>query len=821
MSKCGVTLSNVVDSYGNTVSQYNGTVIPTSIGTNSFTFSVTVSPVNTATAVTGTSMQVGGPGLLPVSLSLVDDAGSNPPTATVTGTTTTATGFAAGDSISIIDAPGVKNPVNESAYKGTFTVSSVPSTTSFTYQIATTPPNPSALTGASMTATRTTGFSTGDMDALINWVRGEDNKGDEPSLCPGAVASTSASAIPGANYSNCPNPVVTVRPSVHGDVLHSRPTVLNYGSYTVTITSTSDSNGVRTATASSADVANMSSAGATPVVTFANLQMCPVTVASSTTFTYSATNCGDAGAQTANVGSKVVVFYGDNDGVFHAVNGNQTSSEFGVGPGQELWGFIPKEEFYLKLARQRNNSPSLDLPSTPPGIIPQPQGKDYFVDGAPGTYQVIDGNGNTERAVLYLSMRRGGNFIYAIDVTDPTNPTVLWKVDNTSPGMSELGQTWSQPKVAWVRGYSTSLDPLTGQPVPVVFFGGGYDVNEDNEPEVAADTTGRAIFALDALTGAVIWKAQTSGGGASSCGTGTTCLVGGMDYAIPADLTLLDRNSDGFIDRLYAADLGGNIWRVDLEPGCNGSYPCTTDAPSNWNVTRLAALGCNTGPCSNPASPTQRKFFYPPEVIQQTSTDNYDAVIDGTGDREHPLQVSSTSQSANALFLIKDYATGDSATTNPVVPPPNFITMGGLRDATTTPWDGTWNGYYITLGLGEKVVNAPLAVAGYVYLSTNTPPAPDANSCISALGTAKGYQLSPFTGTYQTVVFDGGGLPPSPVAGIVDIIVGHEVKQVPFIIGAANPNCTGPDCSSALGGQKPIINVPTTRHRNYWYIKGK
>jgi hypothetical protein len=41
---------------------------------------------------------------------------------------------------------------------------------------------------------------------------------------------------------------------------------------------------------------------------------------------------------------------------------------------------------------------------------------------------------------------------------------------------------------------------------------------------------------------------------------------------------------------------------------------------------------------------------------------------------------------------------------------------------------------------------------------------------------------------------------------------------VPFIIGGGgDPDCTGVDCSSAFGGGKPTINVPTSRTRTYWY----
>jgi type IV pilus assembly protein PilY1 len=788
-----VTISGVTDSSGASIPQYNGAFTITGVSGNSFTFTTSLSPTTPATIASGSSS-------ITVSLPTVVRAITS---LTRVGSTATATvpvhGFANGLAISIGGTPGT----NENAYVGTFTISNV-TTDTFDYTVVTTPATPATgVSGTTMTATRSTGFQASDMANLINWMRGVDNYGDEASLCPPGVTAGTA---------NCPSPAITVRPSVHGDVLHSRPTVINYGSYSLAITGTSDSGTTRTATASAADVTALVASGATRVVTFANGQACPVTVDSATTFTYPSLNCGAAGPQTASYGSKVMLFYGDNTGIFHAANGNQTVKFGNINPGDEMWGFIPKE-FFLKLNRLRTNSPQLNLPSTPAGILPKPQPKDYFVDGTTGLYQVIDGTGNTTRAIIYLSMRRGGRFIYAIDVTTPEVPVLLWRIDNTSPGMSELGQTWSQPKVAKVQGYCGGSPCSASNPQsPVLIFGAGYDANEDNEPPTT-ETTGRGIFVLDALTGALIWSA-TESAGPTSCTAGPPahCAVSGMNYSIPADITLVDRDYDGFIDRMYAADVGGNIWRVDLEPQNNAT-------PDFWRVHQLAALGCFSGPCPIPTSTTQRKFFYPPELIPATATHPYDAVIDGSGDREHPLYVSTSTQRNNRVFLLKDTYTGNDASgmTTP-------ITMTGtlpLFDATTTPWDGSLNGYYITLDAGEKVVNAPLVAAGYVYFGTNQPAPPSPTTCNLNLGIAKGYQLSPFSGLHRNIIYDGGGLPPSPVAGIVDIVVNGMVQHVPFLIGGGNPSCVGPDCKSALGGQKPPINVSTKRTRTYWYLEGQ
>lgn len=772
-----VNISGVVDGSGNAIAGYNGNFAMTGfdVPTNnrSFTFTVATTPATPATPASITAS-------IPSAVKAITSLTRSGSTVTVVAS---GHGYANLSSVSIGGISGT----NESGYIGTFPITYVDANT-FTYQVTTTPVTPATgLGGATMTATR--GGVAVDSTSLINWVRGEDNYGDETG--------------PGGG--------VTVRPSVHGDVLHSRPTVLNYGGAAIAITATADSAGTRTATATAADVAKIGVTGATANIKFSNGNTCAVTVAPDiTTFTYSTSNCGDTGAQDVITDtSNVVVYYGDNGGVFHAVNGNQVNPPGSTltDPGTELWGFIPSEHF-IKLNRLRTNTPQLNLPSTPPGILPAPTKKNYFVDGPTGVYQLIDAKGATLAAHLYLSMRRGGRMIYAMDVTDPQAPRFLWKVDNTTANMSELGQTWSTPKVARVAGYSN----------PVLIFGAGYDTNQDVDPPPVPDSMGRGIFVLDAITGALVWKASydlaASSGSSTWTSTGTTtqatCISDKLKYSIPSDITLMDRNRDGYIDRLYVADLGGQVWRVDLEPGNTAiTPPYNHVTPDNWKLHRLASLGeCGTAVC--------RKFFFPPEVINTTG---YDAVILGSGDREHPLYNNTAATGKqNMVFLLKDTYTGNDATGMTGI----SLANGDLFNATSTAYDGSLSGYYINLADGEKVVNAPLVTAGYVFFGTNQPTAPSTTSCTASLGTARGYRLSPFTASYQSVIFAGGGLPPSPVSGVVNITTASgETKLVPFLIGGGNPECTGADCASALGGQKPPIAVSTSRIRTYWYKKGK
>ena len=638
-----------------------------------------------------------------------------------TVTTGAAHGFLVGDSITISGAI-------QSDYNGTFPIANV-SSNSFTYVMLATPSR-SPATGT-ITAKKS-GFS--GRTALINWVRGEDNFGDE--LGPTDPPS--------------PNPPYTVRPSVHGDVLHSRPVAINFGT---------------------------------------------------------------------DAAPRVVVFYGGNDGVFRAINGNQTVSITSGGdtvtPGGELWGLVLPEH-YSKLNRQRVNSPELQLPSTPLGI--GAQRKDYFVDGSPGVYQKLKSDGTVDKAYLYLTMRRGGRFIYALDVSIPTDPKVMWKISSSDAGFTELGQTWSRPRVTLVKGYTN----------PVLVFGAGYDPAEDAEPPTSG-TMGRGIFVLDAVTGARVWSAAYTAGTTACSGSSTqaACAVSGMNWGIPADISFVDRDNDGKTDRFYAADLGGNVWRVDLEP-TTGSPAGNT--PDKWQVSKFAALGCATGSC--PSGTTPRKFFFPPNVVSVGATGasgSYDVVLLGSGDREHPLKSTATGSSFNVenrFYALKDSNTGKDAASTIITEAGLFPGTSVANDGklTSVPYDGTLSGFYTSFATGEKAVNASTTLRGTTFFGTNKPTPPSATSCSSNLGEAKGYALNPFTGGLTSTVYEGGGLPPSPTAGIVTIKLsdGTSVKKE-FCVGCGGASASGSGvgggCNSALEACTPGSAVAKNPRRNYWYKK--
>jgi type IV pilus assembly protein PilY1 len=245
---------------------------------------------------------------------------------------------------------------------------------------------------------------------------------------------------------------------------------------------------------------------------------------------------------------------------------------------------------------------------------------------------------------------------------------------------------------------------------------------------------GRGVFLINALTGELLWR---FGPDASA-----TTSVAGMSFSIPGQVVALNRDRDttrpvtgienifgGYIDRLYATDTGGNIWRVDV----------ASEVTSEWRVSKLASLGGGF--------PNKRKFLHRVDVVYARDAEGvpYDAVLVGTGDREHPFDVTVS----NRFYMIKDRNVVASA---PAVAPIT-ITEADLYNATSNclqectgaaleaaeqALHGSGGWYFNFLG-GEKVVGGATTVAGSVFFSTNQP---GADECGTNLGVARQYQVN-------------------------------------------------------------------------------
>ncbi|MEP6941604.1 MAG: PilC/PilY family type IV pilus protein [Betaproteobacteria bacterium] len=522
------------------------------------------------------------------------------------------------------------------------------------------------------------------------------------------------------NDENANGNVTETRPSLHGDVIHSRPLAIDYG--------------------------------------------------------------GSTG---------VSVFYGANDGALRAVD---------AASGKERWAFVANEFFSTRttsggvspLQRLKDNTLLVSYGTAP---LADSQLRDYLFDGSIGIYQ----NADSSKVWIFPTMRRGGRMIYALDVTSPGSPSYKWKVGcpnltndtGCTSGMSGIGQTWSMPNSAFIKGYSTTT--------PIVAVGGGYDACEDanaSSPSCSSPK-GNRVYIIDASTGTVIRSFDT-------------------ERSVIADVVFADVDFDGYPDFAYAVDTGGSIYRIDFVDSTK-----TPLASASWAIHTVAYT-----------SGSGRKFQYAPALLPNKGK-VYLAL--GSGDREHPLSTHYpfTSPVTNKFYVYLDDLAAAPADKASAV---NLDSTSLFTDFTSNPSCGGTNilpnssqkGWYLSLnqhGVGEQTVTSSTIAGGMLTFSTNRAIPPAAGTCSTTLGEARGYFANLFSGSgvigvegscggEQSSTFVGGGLPPSPVLATVS--VGGKIETV--LIGAIQKNKDVP--SSPIGAQVVTPPLNFKRKMLYWFTPG-
>lgn len=490
----------------------------------------------------------------------------------------------------------------------------------------------------------------------------------------------------------------------------------------------------------------------------------------------------------------VVVFYGANDGMLRAINGNQTAAIGAYAAGSELWSFMPPE-FYTQIKRQHDTiTPPITFPGSASGTtLPKPYGIDGSTVSFKGTI------GSSDKTFIYASMRRGGRAMYAFDVTDtltlPNSPTLKWKIGcpnaasdtGCTTGLSGIGQTWSTPRTMLASGYGSGTSPL-------LIMGGGYDDCEDKDALVVnganhnctSTSKGNKVYVIDADTGALVKTFDTDRG------------------VIAQQLVVSD--AAGLAKYAYTADLGGNVYRITFGSG----------AASSWTITKIASLGCDTtATCT-----ANRKFMFVPSVV--ANGDVYTVML-GSGDREKPITYYTASGAVTNYFfsLIDKPLVASSTWPGTADCGAAIICKNSLLGITTsaTPTAAALaakKGWYLGLTATEQVVTSALTAFDTVAFSTHQPSVAVAGSCIANLGTARTYNVgftnaagTNGTGSRSIELPTTIGLSPDPTGGTV--IVDGKPLTICFSCGAPGgplvPKLFSSAASSAAKG------------RLYWYLQ--
>ncbi|ERL55322.1 pilus assembly protein [Psychrobacter aquaticus] len=400
---------------------------------------------------------------------------------------------------------------------------------------------------------------------------------------------------------------------------------------------------------------------------------------------------------------KDYVLYGSMDGALHMLDDST---------GEETFTFIPKQILDLQPAAITGNGTAKDG-SYPYGVdAPWLTYASYTVksttEGSGATAQTTNSYEAAQSFALG-GLRMGGSMYYALDVSNPKAPKMIYSVGsnyaNRLKGLTtdvsgvkngnsaitsaatatadqkayaRMGQTWGKPTLGYVKS--------GGKKVMVSFLPGGYDACYE-DPKFKLATTvntsvacsktaaqGNAMYMVqvgevetDATSKEETVKTSADNGKllwwASNDGTSTTSRSPSLQYSKAADLKhsvvtqvrALDRNYDGLIDHIYFADLGGQVWRADIN---------NNEDTANFKVDRVVKILDVSDQVTGDDAPP--RIYERPLITFHNGTHTYrdddnktgqysgvQAIVTvGTGDRSNP--VTATRNKPNALYSVLD-----------------------------------------------------------------------------------------------------------------------------------------------------------------------
>lgn len=428
---------------------------------------------------------------------------------------------------------------------------------------------------------------------------------------------------------------------------------------------------------------------------------------------------------------KDYIIYGSMDGALHMLDDST---------GKETFTFVPKQILDLQpdALTGTGTAAAIDR-SYPYGVdAPWQTYVSYTIKKTQGEGANMTTTNTYEAAQSFAlgGLRMGGSMYYALDITNVNEPKMIYSVGsnyanrqkgstavlsgtrngttnntaNEQAAYARMGQTWGKPTLGYVK--------RDGERVMVSFLPGGYDdCYEDPRFKLATTVNTSVVCSKTAAQGNAMYmvemgavetdedsqeetvKTSANSGKllwwASNNGTSTTARSPNLQYSNSADLKhsivtqvrAVDRNYDGLTDHIYFADLGGQVWRADIN---------NNEDTENFKVDRVVKVldvSDQIGTGDAPPRIYERPLitFYNGKYSYKEANNNtgtysgVQAMITvGTGDRSSPVSAERNKPDALYTFIDKDvsrrdlfyYGTGTAPTISLRTPTPSIKVDG-------------------------------------------------------------------------------------------------------------------------------------------------
>ncbi len=363
-----------------------------------------------------------------------------------------------------------------------------------------------------------------------------------------------------------------------------------------------------------------------------------------------------------------MLYVGANDGMMHGFNANT---------GVEVFDYVPRGVY--------SNLSALTDPD---------YAHEYYVDGSDIAVDAyISGAWKT---LLVGSTGAGAKEVFLMDVSNPSTfsaTSVLWDYDGGTNGDANMGYSIPSPTIARMHDGDW-----------YVIFGNGY--NSTNQHAI--------IYMYNIRTG-VITKFDT--------GVGSVAVPNGMSAPNPIDF-----DGDRIVDAIYAGDLQGNVWKLDVSSASSSSWKYYVYAASGSTPKPLFSATDSSGNMQPITDRVQVGLNSSGQVMVYFGTGTYFETNDNTVGTTPPVMsfygiiddlANKAADQAIRSNLLQQFVVSQST-----------VNGNNFRITTSYPMSGTQQGWFIDLNYptaqGERVVSDAVLDNGRIIFTTLIP---QGNAC--------------------------------------------------------------------------------------------